>query len=43
MFRLGAMASLLTRKDVIIVASVSALYGLGTKDAFREHTLYLEV
>jgi len=28
MYRLGTLASLLTRSDVIVVASVSALYGL---------------
>lgn len=39
MYRLGALASLLSRPDVIIVASVSALYGLGQKDHFAEHTL----
>jgi len=41
MYRLSAMASLLTRKDVIIVSSVSALYGLGTKDAFQKNMLQI--
>ncbi len=39
MYRLGALASLLSRQDVIIVASVSALYGLWQKDHFAEHTI----
>jgi len=39
MYRLWALASLLSRNDVIIVASVSALYGLGQKDFFAEHTI----
>jgi len=32
MYRLAAMASLLSREDVIVVSSVSALYGLKTAD-----------
>lgn len=43
MYRLGAMASLLTRPDVIVVASVSSLYGLGQKRFFQENCLQLEV
>lgn len=43
MYRLSTMASLLTRDDVIVVASVSALYGLGTKESFAESTLKLQV
>jgi len=39
MYRLGTLASLLSRHDVIIVASVSALYGLGQKEFFAEHTI----
>jgi excinuclease ABC subunit B len=42
MYRLGAMSSLLSREDVIIVASVSSLYGLGKKDNFKNSTIYLE-
>lgn len=42
MYRLGAMSSLLSRDDVIIVASVSSLYGLGQKDHFKESTIYLQ-
>ncbi len=43
MYRLATMASLLTRKDVIIVASVSALYGLGQKRFFQENCLQMQV
>lgn len=43
MYRLGAMASLLSRPDVIVVASVSSLYGLGQKRFFQENCLQLEV
>jgi excinuclease ABC subunit B len=43
MYRLATMASLLSRQDVIVVASVSALYGLGQKQFFQDYTLVLEV
>jgi len=43
MYRLATMASLLTRKDVIVVASASSLYGLGQKRFFEENCLQLEV
>ncbi len=43
MYRLGAMASLLSREDVIVVASVSALYGLGQKRFFQENCIQFEV
>lgn len=43
MYRLASMASLLSREDVIIVASASALYGLGQKEFFAEHSFTLEV
>ncbi len=43
MYRLATLASLLSREDVIIVASASALYGLGQKEFFQEHSLLLEV
>lgn len=33
--RLAAMSSLLTRKDVIVVASVSCIYGLGSPDDYK--------
>jgi excinuclease ABC subunit B len=39
--RLKATSSLLTRSDVIVVASVSCIYGLGDPEAFREMTLPL--
>lgn len=42
MYRLGAMSSLLSREDVIIVASVSSLYGLGQKDHFKDSTMYFQ-
>jgi excinuclease ABC subunit B len=43
MYRLSTMASLLTRDDVIVVSSVSALYGLWAKESFGESTLNLQV
>ncbi len=42
-YRLGSLASLLTRKDVIVVASVSSLYGLGEKDYFLEMSFGLKI
>lgn len=39
--RLSATSSLLGRKDVIIVASVSCIYGLGAPDAYAEMTMKL--
>ncbi len=42
MYRLWAMSSLLSREDVIVVASASSLYGLGQKDNFKNSTIYLE-
>jgi excinuclease ABC subunit B len=39
--RLRATASLLERRDVIIVASVSCIYGLGSPEDFRGLVLYL--
>ncbi|PIR98626.1 MAG: excinuclease ABC subunit B [Candidatus Colwellbacteria bacterium CG10_big_fil_rev_8_21_14_0_10_41_28] len=41
--RHAATTALLTRKDVIIVASVSAIYGLGTPEIYRENIVHLEV
>jgi excinuclease ABC subunit B len=41
--RLRATASLLERRDVIIVASVSCIYGLGSPEVYRELLLALEV
>jgi len=43
MYRLATMASLLSRKDVIVVASVSSLYGLGQKRFFQENCLQMKV
>lgn len=43
MFRLSTMASLLSREDVIVVSSVSALYGLWTKEEFQRNMLHFEV
>ncbi|MBI2119432.1 MAG: excinuclease ABC subunit UvrB [Elusimicrobia bacterium] len=40
--RLKATSSLLERKDVIIVASVSCIYGLGSPRDYRDLCLYLE-
>jgi len=39
--RHSATAALLTRRDVIVVASVSAIYGLGPPEAYLKHMLYL--
>lgn len=39
--RLGATASLISRKDVIIVASVSCIYGLGSPEEFLSGTIQL--
>jgi excinuclease ABC subunit B len=43
MYRLATLASLLSRDDVIIVASASSLYGLGQKEFFEDHSLLLQV
>ncbi len=43
MYRLATMASLLSREDVIVVASVSSLYGLWQKRFFEENCLQLQV
>ncbi len=42
-FRHSATHSLLTRRDVIIVASVSCIYGLGSPEEYRQMQLYLRV
>jgi len=39
--RHSATASLLERNDVIVVASVSAIYGLGNPEEYRDHVLSL--
>src|SRR5207244_7402724 len=41
--RLATTTSLFTRKDVIVVASVSCIYGLGSPEEWRERMIYLEV
>ncbi|MFN2152734.1 MAG: excinuclease ABC subunit B, partial [Anaerolineales bacterium] len=41
--RLAATTSLLSRKDVIIVASVSCIYGLGNPEAYGQVVLNLKV
>jgi len=40
--RHSATAALMTRKDVIVVASVSCIYGLGTPEWYEAITLHLE-
>jgi excinuclease ABC subunit B len=40
--RHSATLALLTRRDVIIVASVSAIYGLGNPEEYREQMLWLQ-
>ena len=41
--RLAATTALTSRRDVIIVASVSAIYGLGNPEAYRGSVVHLEV
>jgi excinuclease ABC subunit B len=41
--RLAATSALFTRRDVIVVASVSCIYGLGSPEEWRERMIYLEV
>ena len=41
--RHAATAALMTREDVIIVASVSAIYGLGSPEIYRKITLNVDV
>ena len=38
-----ATTSLLSRNDVIIVASVSCIYGIGSTESYQNMTVYLEV
>ena len=40
--RHAATHALLTRRDVLIVASVSCIYGLGDPESYQEMVLYLE-
>ena len=41
--RLASTASLISRRDVIVVASVSCLYGLGSPDEFENQRVEIEV
>jgi excinuclease ABC subunit B len=41
--RLNATSSLFTRRDVIVVASVSCIYGLGSPEEWRDRMIYLEL
>ncbi len=40
--RLSATANLLSRRDVVIVASVSCIYGLGSPEEFKRGMLFVE-
>ena len=40
--RLSATSSLMARRDVIIVASVSCIYGLGSPEDYKEQLVFLE-
>ncbi|HUZ16636.1 MAG TPA: excinuclease ABC subunit UvrB [Gaiellaceae bacterium] len=40
--RLSTTSSLFTRTDVIVVASVSCIYGLGSPEEWQERMIYLE-
>jgi excinuclease ABC subunit B len=40
--RLSATTALISRKDVIVVASVSCIYGLGAPESIRQRSLFLE-
>jgi len=41
--RLNATSALFTRRDVIVVASVSCIYGLGSPEEWRDRMIYLEL
>src|SRR5689334_15715401 len=41
--RLAATSALLTRRDTIIVASVSAIYGLGSPEEYEKKLVFLNV
>jgi excinuclease ABC subunit B len=41
--RLAATSSLFTRRDVVVVASVSCIYGLGSPEEWRERMIHVEV
>jgi excinuclease ABC subunit B len=40
--RLAATSALMTRRDVVIVASVSCIYGIGSPEEWKERVLILE-
>ena len=40
--RLKATTSLLTRKDVVVVASVSCIYNIGSPDSFEQMRIYVK-
>jgi len=41
--RLAATAALMSRRDVVIIASVSCIYGLGSPEAYGSVVIHLEV
>ena len=41
--RLAATSALFTRQDVVVVASVSCIYGLGSPEEWRERMIWFEV
>jgi len=41
--RLAATSSLFTRRDVVVVASVSCIYGLGSPEEWRDRMIWLEL
>src|SRR6058998_3024735 len=41
--RLAATSALFTRRDVIVVASVSCIYGLGSPEEWRDRMIWLEL
>jgi excinuclease ABC subunit B len=41
--RLAATSSLFTRRDVVVVASVSCIYGLGSPEEWRDRMIWLEI
>jgi len=43
LFRLSAMNAVLTRKDVIVIASVSCIYNIGDPNNYRKKSIILEV
>ena len=43
MLRSAAMNSLIEREDVIVVASVASIYGLGNPEQYKEMILFKDV